>query len=170
MSWGSCSTKVSSHGPKGDAHDELQEKFHAGLVKAAGAGQISNAQAALALHLSPRQVQRLKGRYRAEGAAGLRHRIRGRPSTRGLPAAVREQMRALLQTTYWDVNDCHATEQLREVHGLHVITGHKTRSVFDRYHIVSPGDLREAALRLHEHSSGPSRADSVDGRHATHNF
>ena len=28
------------------------------------------------------------------------------------------------------------------------ITGHKTRSVFDRYHIVSPGDLQDAARKL----------------------
>ncbi len=28
------------------------------------------------------------------------------------------------------------------------ITGHRTRAVFDRYHIVSPGDLREAAQKL----------------------
>jgi hypothetical protein len=28
------------------------------------------------------------------------------------------------------------------------MTGHKTRSVFERYHIVSVGDLREAAKRL----------------------
>jgi len=28
------------------------------------------------------------------------------------------------------------------------LTGHKTRAVFERYNIVSPGDLREAAARL----------------------
>jgi len=28
------------------------------------------------------------------------------------------------------------------------ITGHKMRSVFDRYHIVSPGDLQEETRRL----------------------
>ena len=28
------------------------------------------------------------------------------------------------------------------------MTGHKTRSVFERYNIVSAGDLREAARRL----------------------
>ena len=28
------------------------------------------------------------------------------------------------------------------------ITGHKTRSVFDRYHIVAPEDLRAAAARI----------------------
>jgi integrase len=33
------------------------------------------------------------------------------------------------------------------------LTGHKTRAVFERYNIVSPGDLRDAAQRLDRYSS-----------------
>jgi len=42
------------------------------------------------------------------------------------------------------------------------ITRHKTRSVFDRDHIVSLRDLQEAARRIHGHSFWHSRTDSVD--------
>ena len=95
-----------------------KEAPRAGLVKAALAGQITTPQGAEALRLSVRQFHRLKGRYRSDGPRGLLHRLRGHPSPRRLPAAVRERVAELLQTTYHAFNDCHATEKLREVEGL----------------------------------------------------
>jgi integrase len=54
------------------------------------------------------------------------------------------------------------------------ITGHKTRAVFDRYHIVSPGDLQEATRKLsvasdaaQGHNSGHSAPAVVDSRSVT---
>jgi hypothetical protein len=38
------------------------------------------------------------------------------------------------------------------------VTGHKTRAVFDRYHIVSPGDLQDVARKL----TGTSVISSID--------
>lgn len=95
-----------------------KEAPRAGLLKAAVGGQLTNQEVAQGLRVSVRHVQRLKGRYRAEGARGLTHRLRGRPSPRAVGADIRRRAAALLQTTYRDVNDCHATEKLREVDGL----------------------------------------------------
>ena len=47
------------------------------------------------------------------------------------------------------------------------MTGHRTRSVFDRYHIVSPRDLAEAARRLTGIVPGIVGAAEVDGRRPT---
>jgi len=97
-----------------------KEAPRAGLVKAALAGRITNAQGAQALGMSLRQFRRLKARYRGAGVRGLVHRLRGRPSPRGVDSARRERVLELVQTTYRDLNDCHATEKLREVEGLGV--------------------------------------------------
>jgi integrase len=36
------------------------------------------------------------------------------------------------------------------------LTGHKTRAVFERYNIVSSGDLRDAARRLDTYAGNPA--------------
>jgi len=96
-----------------------KEVPRAGLLKAALAGKISNAQGALAMHLSVRQFQRCKVRFGAEGPRGLLHRLRGRPAPRRrLPADVCARVAELLQSTYAGFNDCHATEKLQEVERL----------------------------------------------------
>jgi hypothetical protein len=97
-----------------------KEVPRAGLVKLALAGQITNQQGAAGSRLTVRQFQRVKARIRAEGLRGVLHRRRGQPSPRALPSGLRAQVAALLQSVYRDVNDCHATEKLREVEGLPV--------------------------------------------------
>ena len=97
-----------------------KELHRPGLLKAVGAGRITNGQAATALRLSVRQVQRLKGRFQAGGALALRHGSRGRPSPRRLADAVREQIAHLMKTVYVGFNDTHLTEKLREQHHLPV--------------------------------------------------
>ena len=61
-----------------------KELPRAGLVTAAVAGRITNREGAMALHLTTRQFQRLKQRFRHAGAEGLRHR--GRPALPSPPA------------------------------------------------------------------------------------
>jgi transposase len=97
-----------------------KEVPRAGLLKMVLAGKATNAQGAAALCVSPRHVQRLKVRFQAEGAPGLRHRGRGRPSKRRLASTITAQIDTLLHTRYKDFTDCHATEKLREVEGLRV--------------------------------------------------
>jgi transposase len=89
-----------------------------GLVRAALAGQITNRQGASALHVTIRQFQRLKARYREAGATGLRHRGRGQPSPRRVAPELRAHVVALMTERYAGFNDTHLTEKLRELHHL----------------------------------------------------
>src|SRR6266705_5249808 len=89
-----------------------------GLLKALIAGRLWSQEVAEAMHVSDRHVRRLRRRFDAQGAAGLLHRSRGRPSPRRLAARLRQRVATLLTTTYRDFNDCHATEKLHEVEGL----------------------------------------------------
>jgi hypothetical protein len=97
-----------------------KEVPRAGLVKAALAGKITNAEGARALRLSVRQFRRLKQQFRRRGARGLQHGLRGRPGNGRLTAAVRTQIATLMTTTYVGFNDVHLTEKLREVEQLTV--------------------------------------------------
>jgi transposase len=95
-----------------------KEVPRAGLLKAALAGRITNAQGARALRLSVRQFRRLKKRFREGGVRGLLHALRGRPGNRQLAPQARAQIATLMTTTYAGFNDVHLTEKLQEVHGL----------------------------------------------------
>ena len=56
--------------------------------------------------------------YRAEGAAGLISKRRGRRSNRRTPEALRRAALAMIRERYWDFGPTLAAEKLREVHGI----------------------------------------------------
>ncbi len=81
-------------------------------------GHLACGRAAELLDLSPRQIKRLKARYRQGSAAALAHANRGRPSHRRLPQRIRQTILRLARTRYVGFNDHHLCEKLREQEGF----------------------------------------------------
>src|SRR5580658_4613735 len=75
-------------------------------------GDLACARAAELLDLTPRQIKRLKARYRRGSAAALAHASRGRPSHRRIPQRVRDRIVQLARTRYDGFNDHHLCEKL----------------------------------------------------------
>ena len=110
-------------------------------------GTLTCARAAELLDLSPRQVKRLKSRYRQGSAAALAHVSRGRPSPRRLSEPLRQRILMLARTRYVGFNDHHLCEKLVEVEGLSL--GRETlRRVLRSAGLGSPRKRRAPAHRL----------------------
>ena len=82
------------------------------------AGKLTWHEAAEQLKLSERQIGNVVARVRSDGARGLVHRLRGRPSNRRLPPGRLRRAVALVKRKYPDFGPTFATEKLRERHGL----------------------------------------------------
>ena len=83
-------------------------------------GELRVEDAAGLLGLKRRQVFRLLGRMRRDGAAGLISRKRGQPSNRRHSDALREQIVAIVREHYHDFGPTLAREYLIERHGITV--------------------------------------------------
>jgi len=75
-------------------------------------GQLSQKQGAAQLGLTDRWARKLLKRLRAEGDRGIVHRLRGRPSNRQLPVALRERAVARVKDSYGDFGPTLAMEYL----------------------------------------------------------
>jgi transposase len=96
-----------------------QKELHrVAVISSCIKGDLACARAAELLDLTPRQVKRLKVRYRQGSAAALAHASRGRPSHRRLPERTRARILDLARTRYVGFNDHHLCEKLCEVEGL----------------------------------------------------
>ena len=86
------------------------------------AGKLTWPQAARQLGLSMRQIGRLCGRVRADGHAGIRHRLRGRRSNHQLPPGRLAEALELVKTRYPDFGPTFANEKLRQRHDVTLST------------------------------------------------
>lgn len=84
------------------------------------ARRATQAQVAERLGVSVRQVERLYRAYKADGAAGLISKKRGRPSPRRLPDTLRAEVLTLVRERYGDFGPTLAHEKLTELHGVTV--------------------------------------------------
>ena len=91
----------------------VQEARRLGVVEAALRGKVTNHEGAEALELSVRQFRRLKRRVERQGAQGVMHGNRGRPSSRRLDEKVRQRVEELLRGAV-RLNDCHLRDLLGE--------------------------------------------------------
>lgn len=107
-------------------------------------GEIGEREAGERLGLSVRQVRRLKKRVAAEGAVGVIHRLRGRPSARRTPEALRERVRQLYEGRYAGWNVTHLSEKLRSAHGI-VLSRESVRRIL----LAEPSRPRRGRRRRH---------------------
>src|SRR6266704_147420 len=126
-------------------------------------GDLVCARAAELLDLSPRQVQRLKARYRQGGEAAMAHASRGRPSPRRLPQPLRQRVLHLARTRYLGFNDHHLAEKLQEVEGFS-LSRETLRRLLRQAGIGSPRKRRAPAHRQRRlRSSGEGELVQLDG-------
>jgi transposase len=95
-----------------------RQRYH--LLKMVIGGKITLKETDRLMGVSYRQAKRLKKKLISEGAKGLIHGNRGRPSPRALSHELAETILDLSLTTYTNFNDTHFTEKLREEEGITV--------------------------------------------------
>lgn len=89
-----------------------------GIIKRIIDGELNATEAAKLLHISTRQVRRMKSVVALRGAKGLVHGNRGKPGNRRLSQEKRKEIIDLLKEKYPDFKPTFACEKLREDHQI----------------------------------------------------
>ena len=95
-----------------------RQRFH--LLKMVVESNITLQQASAMMGVSYRHAKRLKRKLATEGAGGLVHGNRGRPSARALHSGLAKTILELSREKYTTFNDTHFTEKLNEAEGITV--------------------------------------------------
>jgi len=117
-----------------------RQRYH--LLKMVIGGKITLKETGSLMRVSYRHAKRLKKKLISEGARGLIHGNRGRPSPRALNSELVDKILDLSLTTYTHFNDTHFTEKLREEEGITV--GRDTVRRLRRTNGIKPKRRRRA--------------------------
>jgi len=98
-------------------HRELKQ-LH--IVQKVIEGTVKQVEAAELLSLSDRQIRRILKRIREEGAAGVVHRLRGKPSNRQMPEEIKSKVIALYREKYQGFGPTLASEKLLDADELSI--------------------------------------------------
>lgn len=83
-------------------------------------GEITWIQAAEILRLTPRQIRRLRARFKERGLSGLEDRRRGKPSHNRLSQGLRDRVAELFREKYFDFSVLHFYEKLKAEHSVQI--------------------------------------------------
>jgi transposase len=117
-----------------------RQRYH--LLKMVVEGNITLQDAGRLMAISYRHAKRLKRKLVSEGARGLVHGNRGRPSARALHPELSKRIIELSRKTYARFNDTHFTEKLNEMEGITV--SRDTVRRLRRAHGIKPKRRRRA--------------------------
>lgn len=88
------------------------------IIKRSMRREITVPKAGELLSLTERQIYNLKAKIKEQGAQGLIHASRGKPSNRKIPEKERVQIESIVRRNYYDFGPTHVSEKLEENHGI----------------------------------------------------
>ena len=103
---------------EGIIHMSLKEAERIAVMENLIAKRIKQKHAAVQLHLSVRQVQRVLEKYKQYGACGIIHKNRGKTGNRTIAQKEKDRAIALVKQYYSDFGPTFALEKLSQNHGV----------------------------------------------------
>ena len=116
------------------------------VIENAAGGRLSVREASRLLHLSERQVQRLKRRYQPDSAGWVQHGNRGRAMPWAVSLPQKQLILTLARGKYRGFNDSHLTEKLHGEENL-TVSRETVRRILRTAKLASPQKRRPRKYR-----------------------